>query len=154
LFTIPKGKKKHQKYQSPQEELVGLACKRLRQTEDSDEMKIAIAWASELQKMNAQQQMFAKKAINDILFEGQMGTLHRNAIQIVPTSTRSSTPFYSSTPTPYSLYSSTNSGPPSIETNDMPCTNTYQTLNIDIPNNYSTIENKTGTASDFFQTFQ
>jgi len=55
LFTIPKEKRKHQKYQSPQEELVGLACKRLRQTEDSDEMKIAIAWASELQKMNAQQ---------------------------------------------------------------------------------------------------
>jgi len=53
LFTIPKEKRKHQKYQSPQEELVGLACKRLRQTEDSDEMKIAIAWASELQKMSS-----------------------------------------------------------------------------------------------------
>lgn len=152
MFTIPKVKRKHQKHQSPQEELVGLACKRLRQTEDSDEMKVAIVWASELQKMNAQQQMFAKKAINDILFEGQMGTLHRNAIQIVPASTRSSTPFYSNTPTPYSLYSSTNSGPPSIETNDMPCT--YQTLTIDIPKNYSTIENTVSTASDFFQTFQ
>lgn len=61
MLTIPKVKRKHQKHQSPQEKLVGLACKRLRQTEDSDEMKIAIAWASELQKMNAQQQMFAKK---------------------------------------------------------------------------------------------
>lgn len=118
-------------------------------------MKIAIAWASELQKMTAQQQIFAKKAINDISFEDQMGTLHRNAVQIVLASTRSSIPLYSNTPTPYSIYSSTNSAPPpSIETNDMPCTNTYQTLTIDIPNNYSTIENKTGTASDLFQTFQ
>ncbi|KAL5246143.1 hypothetical protein ACI65C_013551, partial [Semiaphis heraclei] len=139
---------KNQKHQSPQEELVGLACKRLRQTEDSDEMKIAIAWASELQKMTAQQQIFAKKAINDISFEDQMGTLHRNAVQIVLASTRSSIPLYSNTPTPYMP------PPPSIETNDMPCTNTYQTLTIDIPNNYSTIENKTGTASDLFQTFQ
>jgi len=154
LFTIPKVKRKNQKHQSSQEELVGLACKRLRQTEDSDEMKIAIAWASELQKMNTKQQIFAKKAINDILFEGQMGTLHRNAIQIVPASTRSSTPLYSNTPTPYSLYSSTNSGPPSVESNEMSCTNTYKTLTIDIPNNYSTIENNTCTASDFFQTFQ
>lgn len=125
MFTIPKVKRKNQKHQSSQEEFVGLPCKRLRQTEDSDEMKIPIAWASELQKMNAQQQMFAKKAINDILFEGQMGTLHRNAIQIVLASTRSSTPLYGNTPTPYSLYSSTNSGPSSIESNEMSCTNTY-----------------------------
>ncbi|XP_049545836.1 uncharacterized protein LOC125957280 [Anopheles darlingi] len=49
-------------------------------TDDSD--KIASVWAAELRKMNPQQQLFAKKAINDILFEGQMGTLHRNAVEI------------------------------------------------------------------------
>jgi hypothetical protein len=44
--------------------------------------KIASAWAVELQKMEPQQQLFAKKAINDVLFEGQMGTLHRDYVQI------------------------------------------------------------------------
>lgn len=87
-------------------------------------------------------------------FEGQMGTLHRNPIQIVVTSTRSSTPLYSNPPTPYSHYSSTYSGLPSIETNSIPCTNTYQTLTIVIPKNYSAIENNTATASNFFQAFQ
>ena len=48
--------------------------------DDSD--KIAAAWAVELRKMDPQQQLFAKKAINEILFEGQMGTLHRNSIKI------------------------------------------------------------------------
>lgn len=32
--------------------------------------------------MNSQQQRFVKKAINDIIFEGQMGTLNRNSVKI------------------------------------------------------------------------
>jgi len=79
-----------------------------------------------------------------------MRTLHRNAIQIVPALTRSSIPWYTIPPTPYSHYSSTNSGPPSIEKNELPCTYTYQALFIDIPNNYCTIEDNTCTASNFF----
>ena len=44
--------------------------------------KIASAWAVELQKMEPQQQFFAKKAIKDILFESQVGTLRRDSVQV------------------------------------------------------------------------
>ncbi|KZC06772.1 hypothetical protein WN55_07545 [Dufourea novaeangliae] len=73
--------KKKRGPQDPSEELVKMACQRLRQPQD-DSDKIAAAWAVELRKMDPRQQMFAKKAINDILFEGQMGTLNRNSVLI------------------------------------------------------------------------
>jgi len=49
---------------------------------ESEELQIAKTWANELLKMNKSQQMFAKKGIADILFEGQLGTLNRDSIQI------------------------------------------------------------------------
>ncbi|XP_064619485.1 uncharacterized protein LOC135482929 [Lineus longissimus] len=100
------------------EELLSLACKRLNQP-DNENMPIAKAWASELSKMNPSPQLLAKKAINEILFEGQMGTLNRYSVQINASLDRQ-TPYYSvpagiNTPNsiPSSSYGLANSRPSS-----------------------------------------
>lgn len=81
-------------------ELLAKARERLESTsEQPDEYeKVAMAWAVELKKMDSQQQLFAKKAINDIIFEGQMGTLTRDSVSINAHIKRVSMPFSSSTP--------------------------------------------------------
>ena len=74
-------KKKKSRKLDESQELISSARKRLQQPQSEFE-KIASAWAVELQKMKPQQQLFAKKVINDILFEGQMGTLRRDSVQV------------------------------------------------------------------------
>ena len=77
------------------DELISLACKILREPED-DNLSLANTWAHDISRMNEQQQLFAKKTINDILFEGQTGTLHTSSVKINETDPqpgRSSTPF-------------------------------------------------------------
>ncbi|XP_058067184.1 uncharacterized protein LOC131216652 [Anopheles bellator] len=76
-----------------QNDLVEAACEGLHEGPDDNDI-LAAAWAVELRSMHWQQQLLAKKAINDILFEGQMGTLHRHSVEINATrcDTQSSTP--------------------------------------------------------------
>lgn len=89
-----------------QKELLNIACEYLKNHDEYE--NLGISWANEIKKMRVDQQMHAKKAIHDILYEGQLGTLHRNSVkineplsnQITPQSSVWSFPSTSSTPSP------------------------------------------------------
>ncbi|XP_049543741.1 uncharacterized protein LOC125956170 [Anopheles darlingi] len=61
--------------------LLSLACERLA-TPPSEAHMLARAWRTDYEKLSPDQQLYAKKFISDILFEGQLGTLHRNSITV------------------------------------------------------------------------
>lgn len=73
--------------------MLELAYERLQRT-SSDADILAKSWIIELQKLDTEQQLFAQKAISDILFVGRLKTLHRNSVKINHSCvcSRSSTP--------------------------------------------------------------
>lgn len=74
-------------------DLLELACNRL-SVANSDNEILSKSWAIQLAKLDPDQKLYAQKEINDILFEAQLKTLHRNSLSInhVCSNTCSSTP--------------------------------------------------------------
>lgn len=65
-----------------QNELLQKACSFLDSHSQNEIPAIARAWGEKLGSLSANQRIFAEKAINDILFEASMGTLHRHSVKI------------------------------------------------------------------------
>jgi hypothetical protein len=55
-----------------------------REEEMEESEFISKIWGYQYKRLRQDQKIFAKKAIDDILFEARLGTLHRNAVQIHP----------------------------------------------------------------------
>lgn len=111
-----------------QNESLSLACgcSTKANNQDSD-LYLAKMWTNKLKTLDSTQRIFAEKAINDVLFEAQLGTLNRNSVQISPQSTSennirpstASTSFsHSSTPSSHTCTEhSTNTSTRNISTN-------------------------------------
>ncbi|CAG9840758.1 unnamed protein product [Diabrotica balteata] len=58
------------------------ACSYLSKQGNNANLYIAKVWAAKLEKLHPKQKLFAEKAINDILFEAEMGQLQRHSVRI------------------------------------------------------------------------
>ncbi|XP_053953829.1 uncharacterized protein LOC128860368 [Anastrepha ludens] len=64
------------------EALVEIATKRFSSKDRNKTTIITDSWAVKLERMAPHQRILCEKFVEGILFEGQMGTLHRNSLQI------------------------------------------------------------------------
>ncbi|ETN67644.1 hypothetical protein AND_000535 [Anopheles darlingi] len=67
--------------ESKRAKLLSLAYKRLTNPPSENELLVK-SWLADYEKLSPDQQLYAKKFINDVLFEGQLGNLHRYAITV------------------------------------------------------------------------
>lgn len=67
-----------------QNQLLTLACKYLSKSDNANEdlLDISKVWANKLKAIDPRQRLFAEKAINDILFEAQLGNLSKDSVKI------------------------------------------------------------------------
>lgn len=64
-------------------DILKLACDHLKNKQNDDEATtISKTWAIQFRKIPENQKLFAKKAIDDILFEASLGTLNRESVEI------------------------------------------------------------------------
>lgn len=75
--------------------LLDIAAQNLLIPQD-DQAKMGEVYAAKLRKMTPEQQLYADRFINDILFEGQLGNLHRDSI--ILRRSRASTPYSQHSP--------------------------------------------------------
>ncbi|CAH2245474.1 jg8719 [Pararge aegeria aegeria] len=97
-------KKKHQHNLHDDQKLMNLENENLSDRKD-EYYHWAMACAADLRKMERTQQLFAKKAIAEILMEGQLGELNRfsvkvNESQVYSQNSQSPAGHFSSTPSP------------------------------------------------------
>lgn len=79
----------------PTDTLLEIASQRFVQSENT---QITDAWCVKLDRMVPEQRLLAEKFVEDILFEGQLGTLNRNSVVINEPATAGAFKSISSTP--------------------------------------------------------
>ena len=71
---------KKTKKKAPEEDLLAIACNTLKNSSNTDKYDIfGQHVASAMRDMSREQQIYAEKIISDVLFEGRLGKLSRNA---------------------------------------------------------------------------
>ncbi|CAG4961444.1 unnamed protein product [Parnassius apollo] len=95
------------------DDLVNTASKYSKRSDNESDI-IAKSWAIKLSRLAHDQKRYAEKIVNDVLFEGAMGTLTRNGVRFLPASSTScsfdNSGEFCSSPSPSSCHA-TNTSP-------------------------------------------